>query len=66
MKPETSEILIKAAPSNEKGEVIIRDIKTRGAIYTRPEVVNLILDLAGYTADKQLFVSDHRKTHSIV
>ncbi len=27
----------------------------RGVVYTRPEVVNFILDLAGYTADKPLW-----------
>ena len=29
--------------------------ESRGAIYTRIEVVEFILDLAGYTNDKQLF-----------
>ena len=31
------------------------DPESRGAIYTRIEVVEFILDLAGYTNDKQLF-----------
>lgn len=29
-------------------------VEARGAIFTRSEVVNFLLDLAGYTADKQL------------
>ena len=30
--------------------------KTRGAIYTRSEVVDFILDLAGYTTDQPLHI----------
>ncbi len=29
-------------------------VEERGAIFTRPEVVNFILDLTGYTADRPL------------
>lgn len=36
---------------------LAKKVKARGAVFTRPEVVDFILDLAGYTANKPL----HRK-----
>lgn len=39
------------------GAVVSPDVKERGAIYTRRETVEFILDLAGYTADKPLYKS---------
>ena len=32
-----------------------QDAKSRGAVFTKPDVVNFMLDLVGYTADKDLW-----------
>ncbi|MEY4593173.1 MAG: hypothetical protein RIR18_2068, partial [Pseudomonadota bacterium] len=44
------------SPAARAAELIAQSdsIKPRGAIFTRQEVVNFILDLAGYTEDQQL------------
>lgn len=46
-------------PSSIQGDVFVNisekaDSEKRGAVYTRPEVVDFILDLVGYTIDQQL------------
>ncbi|NWH08525.1 MAG: modification methylase PaeR7I, partial [Alphaproteobacteria bacterium] len=37
------------------GQLAASGIEDRGAIFTRREVVDFILDLVGYTSDKPLF-----------
>lgn len=53
----TSEVSSLTYPVVAATESIAQDgtIKARGAIFTRPEVVDFILDLVGYTADQPLF-----------
>ena len=40
------------------------DAKERGAIYTRREVVEFILDLVGYTSDRPFYKWTPAKTYS--
>ncbi|HEY0461269.1 MAG TPA: Eco57I restriction-modification methylase domain-containing protein, partial [Pyrinomonadaceae bacterium] len=54
MKPETYKFESDLRYLNETAKSLNNESKQRGAIYTRPEVVNLILDLAGYTVDRSL------------
>lgn len=39
----------------EVKQLLLDENKSRGAVYTRPEIVNLMLDLLGYSFDKPLY-----------
>jgi hypothetical protein len=55
MQLKTSDISIEPELTIEKKQLLYGENKSRGAVYTRLEVVDLILDLVGYTVDKPLY-----------
>jgi len=54
MKPEIYKLKSDLMSSTETGKVSHRKTKGRGAVYTRLEVVDSILDLVGYSAERSL------------
>ncbi|MET0752336.1 MAG: modification methylase PaeR7I, partial [Pyrinomonadaceae bacterium] len=56
MQPNFFEISVEQELPINIEQLSLSESKSRGAVFTRPEIVNLILDLVGYTTDKSLYL----------